>query len=232
MHVCHDAAAMTAFAAVIFDNDGLLLDTEEAWTRAEVELFARRRRTWTMAHKQELLGSSGPIAEAKLERMLDLPGTGRALWEELHELVMDEVLKPIEPRPGAFELLARLTAAGVPLGLASNSSRPFVERVLTSAGLLGARSPFSVVVTAEDVEHPKPAPDLYLAACAALGADPTRCAALEDSEPGARAAVAAGLWVIGVPYLPGGPMPAGIGLRAGSLADAAVLSALGLAAAA
>jgi HAD superfamily hydrolase (TIGR01509 family) len=223
---------MTAFSAVIFDNDGLLLDTEEAWTRAETELFARRGRTWTTAHKQELLGSSGPIAEAKLERMLDLPGTGRALWEELHDLVMDEVLKPIAPRPGAFALLAALTAAGVPLGLASNSTRPFVERVLTSAGLLGEASPFSVVVTADDVEHPKPAPDLYLAACAALDADPARCAALEDSEPGAASAVAAGLWVIGVPYLPGGPMPDGIGLRADSLADASVLSALGVAAAA
>lgn len=219
---------MTAFAAVIFDNDGLLLDTEEAWTRAEEELFARRGSAWTIEHKQALLGSSGAIAQAKLEAMLGLPGEGRALWEELHGLVMEEVRKPIAPRPGAFTLLDLLTAAGVPLGLASNSSRPFVERVLGSAGLLGPASPFGVIVTADDVEHPKPAPDLYLAACAGLGLDPANCAALEDSEPGAAAAVAAGLWVIGVPYLPGGPMPQGIALRADSLADPEVLTALGV----
>ncbi len=219
---------MPPFAAVIFDNDGLLLDTEVAWTRAEEELFARRGRTWTTAHKQDLLGSSGPIAEAKLERMLDEPGAGSALWHELHALVMEEVRKPIAPRPGAFELLALLRAAGTPIGLASNSSRPFVERVLDSAGLAGNANPFGVVVTASDVEHPKPAPDLYLAACAALGADPTHCAGLEDSMPGAQSAVAAGLWVIGVPYLRDGPMPDGIALRAGSLGDPEVLAALGV----
>jgi beta-phosphoglucomutase-like phosphatase (HAD superfamily) len=103
-----------------------------------------------------------------------------------------------------------------------------VERVLAGAGLDGAASPFGVVVTASDVEHPKPAPDLYLAAAAALGVDPRRCAGLEDSPPGAASALAAGLFVIGVPYFPDGAMPDGIHLRAGSLADAAVHAALGV----
>lgn len=219
---------MTAFTAVIFDNDGLLLDTEEAWTRGEVELFARRGREWTAAHKEELLGSSGAMAAAKLERMLDRPGEGMALWQELHDLVMEEARQPVAPRPGAFELLRLLTAAGVPLGLASNSPRVFVDRVLAGAGLVGDANPFGVVVTVDDVDNPKPAPDLYLAACAALGADPADSAGLEDSATGAEAAVAAGLWTIGVPYLPDGPMPDGIRLRAGSLADAEVLAALGV----
>ncbi len=216
------------FAAVIFDIDGLLLDTEAAWTRAEETLFARRDRGWTVEHKQELLGSSGPVAAAKLERMLALPGAGAALLAELHELAMDEVLPGVAARPGAPALVSKLGAAGVPLGLASNSSRPFVERVLGAAGLLGAASPFAAVVTASDVARPKPAPDLYLAAAAALGAEPERCAGLEDSPPGAAAALAAGLFVIGVPYLPGGEMPAGVHLRAGSLADPAVHAALGV----
>lgn len=219
---------MPAFAAVIFDNDGLLLDTEEAWTRAEATLFARRDRTWTDAHKRELIGSSGPRAEAILERMLDRPGAGPELLHELEALVMEEVLAGVDPRPGARELLAALGAAGVPLGLASNSQRPFVERVLGGAGLLGDDSPFGVVVTASDVEHPKPAPDLYLAAAAALRVDPARCAALEDSPPGASSALAAGMFVIGVPYFADGPMPDGIDLRAGSLADPEVHAALGL----
>lgn len=219
---------MTPFAAVIFDNDGLLLDTEEAWTRAEEELFARRDRSWTAEHKRELLGSSGAVAAAKLERMLRLPGQGTSLMDELHELVMGEVMQGVAPRPGALELLAKLTAAGVPLGLASNSSTAFVERVLGGAGLLGGGSPFGVVVTTDDVEHPKPAPDLYLAAAAALGADPERCAGLEDSPPGALAALAAGLFVIGVPYFPDGELPAGVHLRARSLADPEVHAALGV----
>ncbi len=219
---------MPPFAAVIFDNDGLLLDTEEAWTRAEETLFARRDRTWTMEHKRELIGSSGPVAQAKLERMLELAGQGAALVDELHDLVMEEVLQGVAPRPGALELLAKLGAAGVPIGLASNSQRPFVERVLGGAGLLGNGSPFGVVVTASDVEHPKPAPDLYLAAAAALGAAPERCAGLEDSPPGAASALAAGLFVIGVPYFPDGELPDGVHLRAGSLADLEVHAALGV----
>lgn len=219
---------MPAFDAVIFDNDGLLLDTEEAWTRAEETLFARRDRLWTVEHKRELIGSSGPVAEAKLERMLELPGQGAALLAELNGLVMEEVLTGVAPRPGAVELVAKLEQAGVPLGLASNSLRPFVLRVLVGAGLVGDASPFEVVVTASDVKHAKPAPDLYLAAAAALGAEPGRCAGLEDSPPGATAALAAGLFVIGVPYFPDGEMPEGIHLRARSLADPEVHAALGV----
>ena len=219
---------VSPFDAVIFDNDGLLLDTEEAWTRAEVRLFARRGRVWTDAHKRELIGSSGPVAHAKLERMLELPGEGPALMQELDALVMEEVLDGVGPRPGALELLGKLTAARVPIGLASNSPRPFVERVLAGAGLLGEGSPFGVVVTATDVEHPKPAPDLYLAAASALGAAPTRCAGLEDSSPGAASALAAGLFVIGVPYFPDGALPDGVHLRAGSLAAPEVHAALGV----
>ena len=139
-----------------------------------------------------------------------------------------ERARRVAPRPGAVDLVAKLGAAGVPLGLASNSPRPFVVRVLAGAGLLEDASPFEVVVTASDVKHPKPAPDLYLAAATALGADPEHCAGLEDSFPGAASALAAGLFVIGVPYFPDGEMPAGIHLRAGSLADPAVHAALGV----
>lgn len=219
---------MSVFDAVIFDIDGLLLDTEEAWTRAEEALFVRRERVWTPEHKRDLLGSSGPVAEAKLERMLELPGEGAALLAELNGLVMEEVLKGVAPRPGVVDLVSKLVEAGVPLGLATNSLRPFAARVLTGAGLGGDLSPFEVVVTASDVKQPKPAPDLYLAAVAALGADPERCAALEDSPPGAASALAAGLFVIGVPYFPDGEMPEGINLRARSLADPAVHAALGV----
>jgi HAD superfamily hydrolase (TIGR01509 family) len=213
------------FEAIVFDNDGLLLDTEETWTRAESALFERHGQVFTEAHKRQLIGSARAESAAALERMLGLPGRGEALMDDLHEIVMEEALAGVPARPGALDLLAAVRAAGLPVGLASNSSREFVERVLEMAGL--GRDRFGVVVTADDVARPKPEPDLYLAACEALGADPTRAAALEDSPPGVAAARAAGMYVIAVPYFPGTPMD-GAALTAGSLADAEVAAALGL----
>ena len=214
------------FEAIVFDNDGLLLDTEHAWTRAETLLFERHGETFTAEHKRELIGTSRGQSAAKVERMLGLPGQGEALMDELHEHVMEELAAGVPARPGAVELLHAVRAAGVPVGLASNSSREFVERALAVAQL--ANGQFDVVVSADDVATPKPAPDLYLAACAALGAAPARAAALEDSQPGVASARAAGLFVIAVPYFPDTELE-GASLAAGSLADPSVAAALGLA---
>jgi HAD superfamily hydrolase (TIGR01509 family) len=216
-------------SAAIFDNDGLLLDTEEAWTRAEQKLFARLGQEFTMEHKRTLIGSSRSLAAVKLEAILELPGEGEKLMDELLGLVMEEALLGVAPRPGAMALLARLTDAGVPLALASNSEREFVERTLSGAGLLHD-GPFAAIVTANDIEHPKPAPDIYLEACRRLGADPGDSVALEDSPIGVASAVAAGMFVIAVPYFTGTEIP-GAGLLVDSLADAAVARALGLSAA-
>jgi HAD superfamily hydrolase (TIGR01509 family) len=215
------------FEAVVFDNDGLLLDTEEAWTRAEEDLFSRYGHVFTMEHKRTLLGSSFATAAVMLEEMLDRPGQGTALMTELHDLVMEEALAGVPPRPGALELLDAITAAGIPLGLASNSQRAFVERTLDAAGLLTAGL-FDAIVSASDVAEPKPAPDLYEEACRRLGAAPARSAALEDSPPGVASARAAGLFTIGVPYFPDGRLP-DASMQALSLADAEVYAALGLA---
>jgi HAD superfamily hydrolase (TIGR01509 family) len=212
--------------AVVFDNDGLLLDTEEAWTRAEQALFAKLGREFTTEHKRTLLGSSRSMAAVKLETMLELPGDGEALMDELHELVMEEALKGVLPRPGALELLSRLGESGIPLAVASNSERAFLERTLSSVGLI-PDGPFRTTVSAGDIERPKPAPDIYLEACRRLGAEPSASVALEDSPIGVAAAAAAGMFVIAVPYLPGTPMP-GSDLIADSLADAAVARAVGL----
>ncbi len=212
--------------AVVFDNDGLLLDTEEAWTRAEQTLFERHGGTFTTEHKRDLIGSSPATSAAKLEAMLGMPGRGPALMEELHDLVMEESLDGVPPRPGALELLDAIRAAGLPVGVASNSARAFVERVLSGAGLLDGH--FDVVVTADDVQHPKPAPDVYLAACAALGTEPERSAALEDSATGVEAARAAGMFVVAVPYFPDLPVE-GASLTVDTLADPRVAEALGLA---
>lgn len=216
---------MATRAAVVFDNDGLLLDTEEAWTRAEKMLFARRGRVFTVAHKRSLIGSARVAAAMKLEAMLERDGEGEALMDELHELVMEEALAGVEPRPGALALLERLAGVGVPVAVASNSQREFVERTLGGAGLLDGR--FATVVSVEDVAHPKPAPDIYLEACRRLGAEPRASAALEDSPTGVAAAAAAGMYVVGVPYFGGGELP-GSDLLVDSLAHPALAAALGL----
>jgi HAD superfamily hydrolase (TIGR01509 family) len=211
------------FDAIVFDNDGLLLDTEEAWTRAQVTLFERYGRSFGEDHKRSLLGTSAAAAAVKLEQMLGRPGRGLELVAECHELVMEEALAGVPPRPGALELLGAVREAGRPVGLASNSSREFVERVLSVAGLLNGH--FDLIVTADEVTHPKPAPDLYLAACAGLGAMPERAAALEDSQTGVTSARAAGLFVVAVPYFPEMTIE-GASLRTDSLADPRVTEAL------
>ena len=212
-------------AAVLFDNDGLTLDTEPAWTRAEVALFERHGSTFTPQHKRDLLGTAPVDAAIKLERMLGRPGD--ELNAELYALVLEEVAAGVEPMPGAVALLHALGAAGIPVALVSNSRRAFVERGLRAAGLGDA---FAVIVTAEEVARPKPAPDAYVAAAVALGAAPSQCAVLEDSPPGLAAGRAAGALTIGVPSFPGVTLEADV--VATSLEDPAVWLALGLEAAA
>jgi HAD superfamily hydrolase (TIGR01509 family) len=208
-------------AAVLFDNDGLMLETESAWTRAETALFARYGATFTMDHKRALLGTSPAESATKLERMLGRPGI--ALADELYELVLDELDAGVEPRPGALALLAALGGAGVPTALVSNSRRPFIELALDAAGL---RDRFAVVVSADEVARPKPAPDAYLAAAAALGVHARTCVVLEDSPTGVAAGLAAGALTIGVPSLDGVRLDADI--VAPSLDDPTVWTVLGL----
>jgi HAD superfamily hydrolase (TIGR01509 family) len=210
--------------AVVFDNDGLLLDTEEAWTRAERELFRRHGGTFTIDHKRDLIGSSHTIAAGKLEVMLGQPGHGHALMDELHALVMAEAQHDVDPRPGAIALVDALRDAGIPVAVASNSPRAFLDLVLRTSGVADR---FAVTVAGDEVAHPKPAPDIYLEACRRLHADPARSIGLEDSPTGAQAAKAAGLTVIGVPYLPDMEIPAA-DLIAPALDHAVVLEAVGL----
>jgi HAD superfamily hydrolase (TIGR01509 family) len=211
--------------AVIFDNDGLLLDTEESWTRAERTLFERRGLQFTPEHKRELLGTSAGVASITLERMLDEPGQGGLLIAELGLLVIAEMASYAEPRPGALALLDRLRAGGVPAALASNSPRILVDLALETAGI--EPDTFAAILTADTVENPKPAPEIYLKACAALGTEPARTLVLEDSPTGVAAGVAAGCFTIAVPSLEGVDLAAAA-LVVESLAAPAITRALGL----
>jgi HAD superfamily hydrolase (TIGR01509 family) len=187
--------------AVVFDNDGLLLDTESVWTRAEQDLFERRGTEFTPADKLELVGTSAEIAGGILERRLGEPGRAAELIEELNALVVAELEHGVEAMIGARELLERLRERGTPLALVSNSPLRFVRR---SIELAGFEEHFDVVVSAHEVAAPKPAPDPYLEACRRLGVEPGPAViALEDSPTGVAAARAAGLTVIGIPSVEG-----------------------------
>jgi HAD superfamily hydrolase (TIGR01509 family) len=195
--------AMTTQAptAVVFDNDGLLLDTESVWTRAERDLFERRGKEFTPADKRELVGTSAEVAGRVLEGRLDEPGRAGELVEELNELVIAELEHGVEAMVGARELLHALKERGTPIGLVSNSPISFVRRSLE---IVGFEVGFDAVVSAHETAAPKPAPDPYLEACRRLGVDAgPAVVALEDSPTGVAAARAAGLTVIGIPSVDG-----------------------------
>jgi HAD superfamily hydrolase (TIGR01509 family) len=188
-------------AAVVFDNDGLLLDTESVWTRAEKDLFERRGLAFTPADKRELVGTSASVAGGVLERRLGEHGRATALIDELNELVVEELEHGVEAMVGARDLLHSLKKRGTPIGLVSNSPLAFVRRSLEIAGF---QDRFDVVVSAHETPEPKPAPDPYLEACRRLGVEPgPAVVALEDSPTGVAAARAAGLTVIGIPSVEG-----------------------------
>ncbi|WP_436534107.1 HAD family hydrolase [Actinoplanes sp. HUAS TT8] len=185
--------------AVVFDCDGLLVDTETSWTRAETALFAEHGHGFGLEQKRLLIGRTLEAAGEAMATYFDQPGTGPALAAHLEDLVARELAAGADALPGARDLVVALRGR-VPIAVASNSRRAFVDAALTTAGLSGL---FDHIFSADDVDHPKPAPDLYRAACAGLGAAPSRSVAFEDSGTGVASARAAGLYVIGVPSLPG-----------------------------
>jgi HAD superfamily hydrolase (TIGR01509 family) len=186
------------YRAVIFDMDGLLLDTETLWHEAEVELFRRHGDEFTWDDKMAVIGTSFEFTSGYFaDRLQRPPVEGAALVDEMVSLMHDRVRRQVDARPGAVELVAGIRAVGgVRLGLASNSPRFLVDDALATAGLVDV---FETIVTSSDVEHAKPAPDIYLRACQDLGVDPSEALALEDSASGVAAAKAAGLTCIAVP---------------------------------
>jgi len=184
------------YRAVVFDMDGLLLDTEVVWQAAEEQLFAAHGAVFTREDKMAVIGTSFDItARYFAERLSQPPERGPALIEEMVLSMYDALQVDVAGRPGALELVARLRGR-LPLALASNSPRRLVDAALATARLTDV---FDVIVTSDDVARSKPAPDIYLLVCQRLGVEPEHVLALEDSSAGVAAAKAAGLACIAVP---------------------------------
>ena len=189
--------------AVVFDCDGLLVDTESSWTVAETELFARRGIPYGPEQKALLLGRSLRAGADAMAELFGEPGTGGAIAEELLAAVT-EVLSRVDAMPGAPELVEEVAQA-VPIAVASNSPRALLDVALLRGGFAGV---FPVSVAADEVDRPKPAPDMYRRACGLLGVAPENALAFEDSITGLRSARAAGLRLVGVPTLRHDEFPA------------------------
>ncbi len=184
--------------AVVFDLDGLLVDSEGLWARAEARVVTDLGHRWDPAMQRLMLGKGPRDAAEALAAHLgvdDLDG----LEQRLEQATLDSFSAGAPPRPGAPQLV-RALAGWLPLGVATNSRRALVDLTLGASGL--ARH-IDAVVTVDDVPAPKPAPDVYATACARLRVDPERSVAFEDSPVGVASARAAGLWVVGCPSLPG-----------------------------
>lgn len=182
-------------AAVLWDLDGTLIESQVYWHAAEYELAARHGGAWNDEHSLALTGADLLDAGRYIQTHMGLQIDPEQIVEELVEIVAEQLQNAVLWRDGAVPLVTGLAAEGIPCGLVTMSYRSLVAPVL--AALPG--DPFSVVVAGDEVTHGKPHPEPYLVAAAALGLDPRDCIALEDSATGATSAAAAGCRVIVVP---------------------------------
>jgi HAD superfamily hydrolase (TIGR01509 family) len=181
--------------AVIFDLDGVLLDSEQRWNAAKQDLVRDVGGRWREDAPVVMMGMSSPEWSTYLRDELGVPMALHEISRDVVRRMQDGYRAGLPLLPGAEEAV-RALAARWPLALASSSNREIIDLVLELAPFGDA---FAVTVSSEEVARGKPAPDVYLEAARRLGAEPTRCVAIEDSANGLRSAAAAGMAVIAVP---------------------------------
>jgi HAD superfamily hydrolase (TIGR01509 family) len=181
--------------AVVFDLDGVLVDSEQVWDTARKELAAERGRLWPEQASRDMMGMSSLEWSRYMHDVVGLPEPPEEISAEVVRRLEEIYRRELPLIDGAVEAVGRL-AERWPLGLASSSNRELIDLVLELSGL--ARY-FPVTVSSEEVSRGKPAPDVYLEAARRLGVAPDRCVAVEDSENGIRSAEAAGMRVLAIP---------------------------------
>jgi HAD superfamily hydrolase (TIGR01509 family) len=181
--------------AVVFDLDGVLLDSEEIWDRAREELARERGGRWHDQAQRDMMGMSSTEWSTYMHEVIGLQEPPEEINREVVRRLTERYREQLPVIPGAHEAVERL-AARWPLGLASSSNRELIDLVLE---LLGMNRLFQATVSSEEVTRGKPAPDVYLEAGKRLGVEPARAAAVEDSHNGILAAKLAGMRVIAIP---------------------------------
>lgn len=185
-------------AAVVFDCDGLLVNTEAAWVALQDEYLARHDAAFDPVTRRSLTGRAADVVIVAIAELIGKDPYAVA-DELLHAHRESRRETEMVPMAGAYETV-RAIASVRPVAVASNSPR---EELAFKIDALGLAEFVTAQVAVEDVENPKPAPDMYTQAARMLGADPADCLAFEDSETGAASALGAGLQLIAVPSLPG-----------------------------
>jgi HAD superfamily hydrolase (TIGR01509 family) len=204
--------------AVIFDLDGVLIDSEQAWTAVREQVVRERGGTWRAEATREMMGMSSPEWSRYMHDMVGLNETPEEISAEVVRRMLARYRESLSLIDGAIEAVERV-AARWPLGLASSSNRELIDLALEASGL--ARY-FATTVSSEEVAAGKPAPDVYLEAARRLHVEPVRCAAIEDSHNGIRSAKSAGMRVVAIPNSHFPPDPDALALAdvvLGSLAE-------------
>jgi HAD superfamily hydrolase (TIGR01509 family) len=183
-------------AAVLWDMDGTLVDTEPYWMAAERSLVQEHGGVWTDEHAHQLVGNDLLVSAEYILAHSPIELTPVEVVHELLDGVVARVTERVPWRPGARELLASLGAHGVACALVTMSWESLATAVLSKL----PNGSFAVVVTGDVVSHGKPHPEPYLSAARLLGVDLGACIAIEDSPPGVASAVAAGIPTIAVPH--------------------------------
>ena len=207
--------------AVIFDLDGVLIDSEPVWERVRRGYVDEAGGQWLPDSQRRLMGMSTAEWSAYLADELHVGRPPETVAREVIDRMTRAYAADLPLLPGAVETVRRL-ADRWPLGLASSSPRTLIDEVLRDAGLTEA---FRATRSTEEERHGKPAPDVYRSVANALGADPHRCVAVEDSSNGLRSADAAGMIVVAVPRPAYPPDPDALRLAATTLASLAALPA-------
>jgi len=175
--------------AVVFDLDGVIIDSEELWDEVRKGLARERGGRWSAQAQADMMGMSSTEWSRYLHEVVGLPESPEEINREVVDRMLARYSEHLPLIDGGVDAVKRL-AAHWPLGVASSSNRGLIDRVLELSGLAAY---FKVTVSSEEVERGKPAPDVYLEAARRLGVQSTRCAAVEDSHNGIRSARAAGM---------------------------------------
>jgi HAD superfamily hydrolase (TIGR01509 family) len=207
------AEAQSGIAAVIFDLDGVLLDSESAWVRVKREFTEESGGQWREGAQWDMLGMSSIEWSRYMHDELGVPVPPERISSEVADRVAEAYREHLPLLPGAVDAVRSLGPEW-PLGLASSSNRDVIDLVLDLAEIAGF---FQATVSSEEVKRGKPAPDVYLEAARRLDVDPLACGAIEDSSNGIRSAHAAGMAVIAVPNQDFPPEPEALELAADSL---------------